>query len=153
MKKIIVIALLAILPSVSFAQNAFAKFEGKEGIDVVTINKKMFELLGNVETKGGGEKADKYLKQVKNLDNLKIFSTKQISYIKDMESTVATYLNQNSLEELMTFNDGDAKTKLYVKSGKTVTDLKEFLLFSQGGKDNEAVLVSFSGNINLKELK
>ena len=82
MKKIIIIALLALLPSVTFAQNAFAKFEGKEGIDVVTINKKMFELLGNVETKGGGEKADKYLKQVKNLDNLKIFTTKQINYIK-----------------------------------------------------------------------
>ena len=70
-----------------------------------------------------------------------------------MESTVATYLSQNSLEELMTFNDGTSKTKLYVKSGKTVTDLKEFLLFSQGGKENEAVLMSFSGNINLKELK
>ncbi|WP_020212836.1 DUF4252 domain-containing protein [Flavobacterium rivuli] len=153
MKKIIITLLLAVMPAVTFAQNAFTKYEGKEGIDVVTVNKKMFELLGGIETSGGGEKADKYLKQVKNLDNLKIFTTTQLNYIADMETTVASYLKQNSLEELMTFNDGGAKTKLYVRSGKKASELKEFLLFSQGGKKNEAVLMSFSGNIDLNGLK
>jgi len=153
MKKIIITLLLAAMPAVTFAQNAFAKFEGKEGIDVVTINKKMFEMLGGIEATGSGEKADKYLKQVKNLDNLKIFTTTQLSYIADMESTVTSYLKQNSLEELMTFSDGGSKTKLYVRSGKKASELKEFLLFSQGGKKNEAVLMSFSGNIDLNGLK
>lgn len=153
MKKIIIALLLAVMPAVTFAQNAFAKFEGKEGIDVVTINKKMFEMLGGIEATGSGEKADKYLKQVKNLDNLKIFTTTQLNYIADMASTVTSYLKQNSLEELMTFSNGGTKTKLYVRSGKKESELKEFLLFSQGGKKNEAVLMSFSGNIDLNGLK
>lgn len=153
MKKIIILLLLAVLPTVSFAQSAFTKFEDKEGIDVVTINKKMFELLGGVETTGVDAKAQKYLKQVKNLDHLKVFTTKQLNYISDMEATVASYLKQNSLDEVMSFNHEGAKIKLYVKSGKTVSDLKEFLLFSKGGPKNEAVLVSFTGNINLNDLK
>jgi hypothetical protein len=153
MKKIIIILFLAVLPTVSFAQNAFAKFEDKEGIDVVTVNKKMFELLGGIETTGVDEKAQKYLKQVKNLDYLKVFTTSQINYINEMESTVAKYLKQNSLEEIMSFTEKGAKIKLYVKSGKTASDLKEFLLFSKGGTKNEAVLVSFTGNINLKDFK
>jgi hypothetical protein len=153
MKKIIITLLLTVLPSVIFAQDAFTKFEDKEGIDVVVINKKMFELLGGVETSGVEEKAQKYLKQVKNLDKLKVFTTSQINYIKDMETTVATYLKQNSLEELMSFNHDGAKGKIYVKSGKSASDVKEFLLFSKGGKKNDAVIVSFTGNVNLKDFK
>ena len=152
MKKIIITLLLAVAPSLIFAQSAFSKFEDKEGIDVVVINKKMFELLGGIETTGGGEKAQKYLEQVKNIDHLTIFTTTQLNYIQDMKSTVASYLKQNSLEELMSFSDGGAKTKLYVKSGKKQSDLKEFLLFSEGGTKKEAVLVSFTGNINLNAL-
>ena len=153
MKKIIITLLLAVLPAITFAQNAFAKFEDKEGIDVVVVNKKMFEMLGGIETTGIEEKAQKYLKQVKNLDKLKVFTTSQINYMKEMETTVATYLKQNSLEELMSFNKEGFKGKLYVKSGKTSSDVKEFLLFSKGGKKNEAMLVSFTGNVNLKDLK
>lgn len=153
MKNIIIALFLAILPTVTFAQDAFTKFEDKDGIDVVIINKKMFELLGGVEASGVEAKAQKYLKQVKNLDKLKVFTTSQLNYIKDMETTVASYLKQNSLEELMAFNKEGFKGKLYVKSGKTVSDVKEFLLFSKGGKKNEAVLVSFTGNVNLKDLK
>lgn len=153
MKTIIIALFLAIIPTVTFAQDAFTKFEDKEGIDVVVVNKKMFEMLGGVETSGMEAQAQKYLKQVKNLDKLKIFTTSQISYIKDMESTVAAYLKQNSLEELMSFNNSGQKGKIYVKSGKAAADVKEFLLFSKGGKKNEAVLVSFTGNVDLKSLK
>ena len=153
MKKIIIILFLAVLPTVTFAQDAFTKFEDKDGIDVVVVNKKMFELLGSVEATGVEKEAQKYLKQVKNLDKLKVFSTSQINYIKDMETTVATYLKQNSLEELISFNNSGHKGKLYVKSGKKASDVKEFLLFSKGGKKNEAVLVSFTGNVNLNDFK
>lgn len=153
MKKIIITLLLTVLPSVIFAQDAFTKFEDKEGIDVVVVNKKMFEMLGGIEASGIEQKAQKYLKQVKNLDKLKVFTTSQINYMKDMETTVTAYLKQNSLEELMSFNKEGFKGKLYVKSGKSVSDVKEFLLFSKGGKKNEAVLVSFTGNVNLNDFK
>ncbi|MXN90273.1 DUF4252 domain-containing protein [Flavobacterium sp. Sd200] len=153
MKKIIIVLFLAVLPTITFAQDAFAKFEDKEGINVITVNKKMFDLLGGIETSDIDAKAKKYLKQVKNLDYLKIFTTSQINHINEMESTVSKYLKKNSLEEVMSIADKGTKVKLYVKSGKTATDVKEFLLFSNGGSKKEAVLVSFTGNVDLSDLK
>jgi len=152
MKKFIVTAVLAALPFIVSAQTtAFDKFENTEGIETVVINKKMFEMVGNVQTTAGGDKTQKFLDMAKGLEGVKMFSTSEKKHRKEMISTVEAYLKQNPLEELVSFNDKDCKVKVYVNQGDAST-IKECLLFVQNDDQKQVSIVSFTGNINLKDL-
>ena len=48
MTKFIVTLVLALMPTLFFAQSAFDKFEGREDITSVSVNKKTFEMLGEM---------------------------------------------------------------------------------------------------------
>lgn len=150
MKKFIVTALLAAMPFIASAQTtAFDKFENVEGIETVVINKKMFEIIGNVEAPAGGDKAQKMINAVKGLDNVKVFTTSEKKHRKEMAKTVESYLKQNTLEELMSVKDEKSRIKIYVNKGDSSL-IKECLVFVDD--DKEMVLLSLTGNIDLKEL-
>lgn len=150
MKKFIVTALLAAMPFIATAQTtAFDKFENVEGIETVVINKKMFEMIGNVETSAGGEKAQKLIDAAKGLEYVKVFTTTDKKHRKEMAKTVESYLKQNPLEELMSIKDEKSRVKIYVNKGDSSL-IKECLIFVDDNK--EMVLLSLTGNIDLKEL-
>lgn len=73
--KNIIIALFVLVPSVIFAQSAFDKFDGKNGVTSVVVNKKMFEMIGKTKLDPKDKDAQQYLNLVKKLDNLKVFTT------------------------------------------------------------------------------
>lgn len=50
MKKIIITLLLAVTPALFFGQSIFDKYDGKDEITTVVVNKKMFEMMGNVKS-------------------------------------------------------------------------------------------------------
>lgn len=153
MKKFIIASLLAVAPFIGSAQTtAFDKFKDVDGITSLTINKELFELAGDMEV-SGNEKADKCLSMVKNLDGLKVFTTSQKKHMKNIRNAVASYLKSNSLEELMSVTDKGSKVKIYVRSGVSASEVKEALLFVEDDKDKQVVLLSFTGNLNLKDLK
>lgn len=154
MKKFIITLLLAVLPSLIFAQtnSAFDKFE-KDGVDAVVVNKKMFELMGNVKMDPKDKSAQQYLNLIKKLDNLKVFSTTNNKIVTDMKSTVDGYLKKYPLEELMRINEGGRAIKIYVKSGATSSQVKELLMFVEGGGPKDSsVLMSLTGNFDLSEI-
>lgn len=152
MKKIIAFVLL-LMPAVFFAQTtAFDKFE-KDGVDAVIVNKKMFELMGNVKMDPKDTNAQQYLKLIKKLDNLKVFTTTSDKIEDEMKSTVDGYLKKNPLEELMRINEGGRTVKIYVKSGATSSQVRELLMFMEGGgPKNSSVLMSLTGNFDLSEI-
>jgi hypothetical protein len=49
MKNVVVAIALFLASTVSFAQGAFDKFEDKEGVTSVVVNKKMFEMMSKVK--------------------------------------------------------------------------------------------------------
>lgn len=153
MKKLIITFVLALVPSLFFAQTtAFDKFE-KDGVDAVIVNKKMFELMGNVKMDPKDHNAQQYLKLIKKLDNLKVFTTTSTKIVAEMKGTVDGYLKKNPLEELMRFNEGGRTVKIYVKSGATSSQVKELLMFMEGGGPKESsVLMSLTGNFDLNEI-
>lgn len=153
MKKFIIIALLAVAPFIGSAQTtAFDKFKDVDGIASITVNKKLFEMAGDMEV-SGSEKADKALSMVKNIDGLKVFITSEKKHMKSMRNTVLSYLKTAGLEELVTFNDKGSMIKFYVREGVTSSDVKEALLFMEDADDKKVVLLSFTGNLNLNDLK
>lgn len=152
MKKFIITAALVAMPLLGFAQKEFDKFEDKDGIDSVIIREKLMDMLGDIEISGTKE-AKGYLDNVKSMESLRVFTTKDRQYALDMETTVASYLKKKRMEELISVNSDGKNVKIYTVSGTEPSDIKELLLLSKDAKENEVVLVTFVGDISLKDKK
>jgi hypothetical protein len=152
MKKLFIALLLAAMPFIVNAQaSPFSKFEDKTGITSVIVNKKMFELMSNVKIDPKDKDGQRYLGLVKKLESLKVFTTSNGKYAGDMKATVDGYLKSNPLEELMRISDGGKSIKIYVKQGAT-QQVKELLMFIDGAKGDETVLMSLTGNFELDDI-
>lgn len=150
MKKVIIIVLLAVLPSVSFAQNAFSKLQNKEGIASFTINKEMFGLIYGKEVEAVGSKTTEYLNKANKLSNLNVFISSEKADSKTLRKTMQEYLKDNPMEQLITLTENGAKISIYAVPGNNPSEVKEMLFFAQKANSNQAVLVSFTGNLDLK---
>lgn len=148
---------LALVPTLFFGQNAFDKFEGREDITSVSVNKKTFEMLGEIKS-DGKEKKDKdlskYLEMADKIENLKVLTTSSIKATAELKSTFEAYRKSANLEQLMKVNDEGKNIQIYVKNGKASSDVKEFLIFVEGGDKigDETVLVSLVGDIDLNKI-
>jgi uncharacterized surface protein with fasciclin (FAS1) repeats len=150
MRKLILTIALVLTANTFFAQTVFDKFEDQDVIDAVIVNKKMFSLLSKMEVKDKQEQ--QYVNLIKKLDNLKVFVTSNTSWAKEMKVTSDKYLKSSSLEELMRVNENGKSVKIYVKSGATDSQIKELFMFIEGSGKEETVLMSLTGDFDLKEL-
>lgn len=150
MKKLILIIALVLVSNTFFAQSVFDKFDADDKITAIKVNKKMFELMGKVETKD--KESKEYISLVKKLDNLRVFVTSDDKLSSEMKSTADKYLKTNAMEELMRINEKGKSVKIYVKSGAKDTQVKELLMFIEGSGKEETVLMSLTGNFDLDEL-
>lgn len=151
MKKLLIAFVFAFMPAMIFAQSPFTKFEDKTGVTSVIVNKKMFELMGEIKTDPKDKDAAQYKNLVKKLESLRVFTTSNTKYTSEMKATVESYLKSNPLEELMRINDSGRNIKIYVKQGATASQVKELLMFIDGGKD-ETVLMSLTGTFDLNDI-
>ena len=78
MKKLIIITVFAMLPSLFFAQGAFDKFDGQDDVTSIIVNKKMFDLMSKVKMDPTDKEMQRYISLIKKLDNLKVFTTKSV---------------------------------------------------------------------------
>ncbi len=154
MKNLIVIIAFLMASASSFAQSVFDKFEDKDGIASVIVNKKMFEMMSKVKVDAKDKEMQQYMSLLKKLDNLKVFTTSNAKLGADMKSTVTSYLKSNPLEELMRANGDGKNVKIYVKSGGNDSIVKELLMFIEGAnmKDANTIVLSLTGNFNLDEI-
>ncbi|MEL1243201.1 DUF4252 domain-containing protein [Flavobacterium sp. DGU11] len=153
MKNLIIAVVLALMPVLMHAQiTAFDKFEDKTGIESVVVNKKMFQLMSEVKATGK-DKADyqQYIDLIKKLDYLKVFRTTNAKYGADMKATVDTYLKKSPMDELMRMSEGGRNIKIYVKSGAKASQVRELLMFMDGGKQ-ETVIMSLTGNFDISQI-
>ena len=150
MKTIIAVLAMLIMPSVFFAQSSvFDKYEDSDVVTSVIVNKKMFELMGNVKMDTKDKEAQQYLNLIKKLDNLKVFTTKDSKMTAEMRGTVNSYLKKYPLDELMKINKNGRNIKIYVKQSST--QVKELLMFMDGGNE-ETVVMSLTGSFDLNEV-
>lgn len=153
MKKLILTIAFALIPSLFFAQTVFDKFDGQDDVTSVIVNKKMFQMMGNVKMDAKDKEAAQYLALIKKLDNLKVFTTSSTRATTEIKATAEKYIKTANLEELMRVNDGGKNIKILVKSGAKDTQIKELLMFIEGSnKSNETVLLSLTGDFDLDEI-
>jgi len=153
MKKFILIIVVALVSNVFFAQNAFDKYDGQDGITSIVVNKKMFQMMSSVKVDANDKETQQYLSLMKKLDNLKVFTTTSTKLSAEMKSTADKYVKTAGLEELMRVNDSGKNVRILVKSGSTDTQVKELLMFIEdASKQNETVLMSLTGSFDLSEI-
>lgn len=153
MKKI-VFMFAAVIFSVSVsAQGAFDKFDGQDDVTSIIVNKKMFDLMSKVKMDASDKEAQQYLNLIKKLDNLKVFTTKSTRVENEMRTAASQYAKTANLDELMRVNDGGKSIKIMVKSGAKEAQIRELLMFIEGGGKNEdTVLMSLTGDFDLDEI-
>lgn len=154
MTKFIVTLAFALIPTLFFGQQAFDKFDGQDDITSVVVNKKAFEMLGEIKTDVKEKEVAKYMKMANKIDNFRMFSTSSIKKAAEMKSTFDSYRKKESLEELVRVNNEGKNIQIYMKSGNSSSKVKELLLFIEGGdkKGDETVLISLTGDFDLSSL-
>lgn len=157
-KTLIMAFAIAILPLFTFAQATFDKFVDMDDVSVVTVNKKMFELMGEIA--GESEEADDYISLIKGLNSLRILTTENKTIAAEMRSKVKGYLKSSNLSELMSVKDKEGNVKIYIKEGKDEDHVKELFMYIDGisthledeDRKPEVVLVSITGDIDLNKI-
>lgn len=154
MKKIIIILVIALFSFNNYAQNSiFDKFEDMDDVTTVVVSQDAFKMLAKF--KGGGEEGQEYFDMVKGLTSLKVFTTEKNEIASQMAVAVAKYLKSTKLIELMRVKDKDANVKVYVRKGKDEDHVSELLMFvsdMQNKANQEAVILSLTGDINLNKI-
>jgi hypothetical protein len=152
MKKNIITIFFLLVSGSFFAQSVFDQFEGIAGVNTVLVNKKMFDLMSKVKLDASDKETQQYMHLIKKIDNLKVYRTQNSRISTQMRLTAEKYAKTAGLEELMTTNEGGKKVQILAKQGTTETQLKELLLFIDGGKNEETVLMSITGDFDLNEV-
>jgi hypothetical protein len=152
MKKIVFTYLLILASSTFFAQSVFDQFEGIAGVNTVLVNKKMFDLMSKVKLDASDKETQQYMHLIKKIDFLKVYRTQNDRISTQMRLTAEKYAKNAGLEELMNTNEGGKKVQILAKQGTIETQLKELLLFVDGGKNEETVLMSIIGDFDLNEV-
>ena len=150
MKKLILSLVIVLTTNTFFAQSVFDKFDGLDDVTTVIVNKKMFALLSKMDVKD--KETQQYVNLIKKLDNLKVFVTQSDKRSDEMKAVSDKYIKSSALEELMRMNEKGKSVKIYVKSGASDSQIKELLMFVEGGGKEESVMMSLIGNFDLDEL-
>lgn len=154
MKNLINLVILAVLTAFAAPLSAqgdaiqkyFDKYMSDERFDMVYISPKMFEMVSKIDLES--DRVDpEVMDIIRDLKGLRILSyegPEANNYYKEAQQKI----NVGEYEELLVARDGDEHVHIRVKdSGDIVNEL----LLLVGGS-NEFVLLSFTGNIDLKKV-
>ena len=152
MRTIFLSVLFVLVASPLFAQGPYDKLDGQDDVTSVIVKKKMFEMMSKVKVDASDKEMQQYHRLIKKLDNLKVFTTKSSRVEAEMKATAERYMKTANLEELMRVNDNGRSIKILVKSGAKDTQIRELLMFIDGGKGEDSVLMSLTGDFDLNEI-
>ncbi|MEN8912875.1 MAG: DUF4252 domain-containing protein [Polaribacter sp.] len=158
MKKLVIVVAFLIASSASYAQSFFDKLEDMDGVDVVVVTKDAFEMLSKFkDIQLEGNQTMKVFSLIKELKELRVFTTDEPSIANKMDEMVSKSIKNNRLTELMRVKDDDSRVKIYVKTTKNKDYVSEVLMFVKGiekkTKENvDSVIISLTGNIDVNKI-
>ncbi len=126
----------------------FKKYVDDERFTVVYVSGKMFEMINKMDIDLDDEEAGAILDVVKELKGLRILTTEEDGL--QFYNEALKIINRNEYETLMTVREGKSENVQFLvkQSGDAINEL----LLLVGGKDEDFVLISFIGNIDLDKV-
>ncbi|RMG82935.1 MAG: DUF4252 domain-containing protein [Bacteroidetes bacterium] len=126
----------------------FNKYLEDERFTVVYVSGKLFSMFKDMELDLDDEEAEAIISVVEDLKGLRILTTEENG--GEFYREALNIINKNEYETLMEVRQGkDENVQFLVKQDG---DKMHELLLLVGGKDQEFVLVSFIGSINLNKI-
>lgn len=157
MKKLVIslVVIMILMPGAIIAQTAidhlYDKYAGEKGFTSININPAMFKMLSSMDMNDSSEKAQEAQNVMEQVTGLKM-----LVYEPEEGETNAEFLNEiktltkvKGFEEMMSVNEGDEVVKFLVKKGKD-GKMSEMLMIVL--EDDEAVVMSMSGNLDMKTI-
>ena len=152
-KNSLIIVILILVSNIILAQSAFDKYDGQEGVISIIVNKKMFQMMGNVKVDANDKETQQYISLIKKLDNLKVYTTTNPKITADMKITTDLYWKVAGLTELVRSNYKGKKLRVWYKSGINEGQITEILMYDDGSDNkNETILMSLTGDFNINEV-
>ena len=158
MKKLITVLIFLTTSIVVNAQSLFYSLEDLNGVDMVVVTKDAFELISKFKNIAINENEGmKVFQMIQDLEEFKMFSTRDTQVANTMEEMVNTAIKKQKLTELMRVKDEGSRVKIYVKTTKKKEYVSEVLMFVKGlskmtNKTSEALIVSLIGTIDVNKL-
>ncbi|MGY0427136.1 MAG: DUF4252 domain-containing protein, partial [Polaribacter sp.] len=158
MKKIMLLIACIVVPLATNAQSFFDTLEDMDGVNVVVVTKDAFELISKFKNeKIKDNEGMRVFQMIQDLNEFKMFSTKDATIADKMRAMVKTGIKKENLTELMRVKDDDSNVKIYVKSTKNKDFVSEVLMFIRGvSKKNkhhlDSMIISLSGNIDINKM-
>lgn len=150
--KLIAAALIAFAPALS-AQTSFDKFEQDENFTTLTVNKKAFGMLAQIETESSAKETQQAKEMVKQIEMFKVIATEKQQAVAGLKSATESYIKSARLEELMRVKEKGAEFKVMVKSGAKESQITEILIFAQeADKESGAATIIVKGLFDMDEL-
>src|SRR5688572_2512314 len=149
MKKIVAVAVMMMMVSGAFAQDAiskfFSKYQNDETFNQVNISSKMFGLITNMEVEN--KEDQEIVDAISKLKGLKILGKENARNARELYKEAFAMIPKD-YEELMTIRDQDKDMKFMIKeSGGKISEL----LMVMGGNE-EFMVMSLFGEIDLKQV-
>ena len=152
MRTILILITTLLLSGFTYAQD-FDRYENKQGITSVIINKNMFKLMTKLDLDSKDKEIQEYVELIQNLKEIKIFKTNNTEMGKELNKDAESYAKSNKLEELMRMRDGDKKISFLYKPGKTDDQISQLFMHINGMEDdNETIVIIINGLIDLKQV-
>jgi hypothetical protein len=158
MKKLITVLIFLTTSIVVNAQSLFDSLEDLNGVDMVVVTKDAFELISKFKNIAiDDNEGMKVFQMIQDLEEFKMFSTRDTQVANTMEDMVNTSIKKQKLTELMRVKDEGSRVKIYVKTTKKKEYVSEVLMFVKGlskmtNKTSEALIVSLIGTIDVNKL-
>ena len=156
------LVLFAINSLIAKGQSIFDSYANNEEVSYISINPKMFEMLGKMMVPTTNPEAEEFLKMVQSISNFKVLISANGSISDEMFRWVEGHIQEKDLEELMIVTDNDADIYFYVKESNRENFVEQLLMFAYdksgdkkaviGGKGIESVLMLIEGNIDLNQI-
>ena len=89
---------------------------------------------------------------IKKIDHLKVYRTQNERISIQMRLTTEKYAKTAGLEDLISASEGGKKVKILGRQSVDETKLKELLLFVEGNKTDDTVLMTITGDFDLNEV-
>ena len=153
MKKVLLIIAIMFSSSILLAQGVFDKLEDLDDVSAVVVTKDAFELLRQFPDATSEDM--EIFNTAKGLEELKVFSTENLSIATKMENMVNTAIKKSDLTQLMRVKDDGTRVKIYVKATKNKEIVSEVLMFVKSNDKEDkpsATVISLLGDINVNKL-
>ena len=154
MKKITILILFLAYSIGVNSQSLFDSLENLNDVDMVVVTKDAFELISKFKNiKIDDNEGMKVFQMIQDLEEFKMFSTKDTVVANKMRDMVNTSIKKENLTELMRIKEDASRVKIYVKTTENKEYVSEVLMFiKEVNPISEAIIVSLIGKINIKKM-